>query len=293
VIVPDNIESNSEWLERKSRTSYSSLFSGFSHSFPFNRAAGKEPSSSSGELWIDDLCRFISSGYTYQSIFLKKTRRNQKAYSITIVIDAVQRLFLPFNIHHTVSTITTLLGAFSLIPDSDDIVLDVVAASFGQALLLVHNFSVRQFSEASLISDLLLTIQKHAGFMSGIGSGCQIALKLASQRSGVGFGRRIILFTDAIITNLSEMISLRSALLESEVNGINVLTIGLGIAPIHLPVIFPVVLYSFDISGFSLGLATVLGVSVFQSTISIIPRIIFHPIDPNSFNKVQELLCKS
>jgi hypothetical protein len=29
---------------------------------------------------------------------------------------------------------------FFLIPDSDDIVLDVIAASYGETLLLVHNF---------------------------------------------------------------------------------------------------------------------------------------------------------
>jgi hypothetical protein len=94
--------------------------------------------------------------------FLKKSRRNQKAYSIAIVIDAVRNLFSAFNIHHTISTTTTLLGAFALIPDGDNIFLDMIAASYGEALLLVHNFSARQFSESYLISDLLLTIQKHA-----------------------------------------------------------------------------------------------------------------------------------
>jgi hypothetical protein len=196
VNVPENIKSNSEWFERKGRIS--SLFSGVSHSvatialthsFLSNRAAGKEPSSSSGKLWIDSLRRFISSGYTCRSIFFKKSRRNQKAYSITFVIDAVRNLFSPFNIHHTISTINTLLGAFALIPDGDNIFLDVITASYGEALLLVHNFPSRQFSESYLISDLLLTIQKHADFASGIGSGCQIVFQLASRRSEVGFVR--------------------------------------------------------------------------------------------------------
>jgi hypothetical protein len=50
---------------------------------------------------------------------------------------------------------------------------------------------------------------------------------------------------------------LRSALIESEVNAIDILAIGLGIAPIHLHNIFPIVLHSLDISEFSSGIAAV------------------------------------
>jgi hypothetical protein len=151
VIIPENLELNHDWLEQRSGISYPPHFSKCSHSiattaltyaFPPNRSTEKELSSSSGELWIDGLRRFIASGYTYQNIFLKKSRRNQKAYSITIVIDSVQRLFTPFNVHHTISTIVSLIGAFPLIPESDDIILEVIAVSCGKSLLLVHNFSV-------------------------------------------------------------------------------------------------------------------------------------------------------
>jgi hypothetical protein len=180
VIVPENLESNNDWLEQRNKTSNSSPFSIYSHliatfalipSFPLNRAAEKEPSSSTEELSIKGLPQFISSGYTDQNIFLKKNSLNQKGYSITIVIDSVQRLFTPFNVHHTISTIVSLIGAFPLIPESDDIFLDVIAVSYGKSLMLVHNFSIRQFSEASLISDLLLTARHYAGYESGIGSG--------------------------------------------------------------------------------------------------------------------------
>jgi hypothetical protein len=150
--------------------------------------------------------------------------------------------------------------------------LDVIAASSGIAFLLVHNFSVQQFSEVSLISDLLLTIQHHAGYESGIGSGCQIALQVASRRSGFGFGGKIILLTDGIITTPSEIISLCSALIDSEKNGIEVLTIGLGISTIHLPDLFSVVLYSPIISDFTSFLASIFGISLFKSSSSIIPQ---------------------
>jgi hypothetical protein len=56
---------------------------------------------------------------------------------------------------------------------------------------------------------------------------------------------------------------------------INVIAIGLGIDPIHLPDIFPVALYTPNISEFASGLAAVLGVSSIQSSKSIIPRVFF------------------
>jgi hypothetical protein len=76
---------------------------------------------------------------------------------------------LPFNIHYIICIIASLIQAFPIIQDLDDIVLVVIAVCYGTALFLFHNLSVRLISEASSISNLLFTIQHHAGYESGIG----------------------------------------------------------------------------------------------------------------------------
>jgi hypothetical protein len=53
-------------------------------------------------------------------------------------------------------------------------------------------------------------------------------------------------------------------LIKSEVSGIDVLAIGLGITPIHLHNIFPVVLHSLLISEFTSGIAAVSGILHFN-----------------------------
>ncbi|KAA6371544.1 MAG: hypothetical protein EZS28_032929, partial [Streblomastix strix] len=218
---PKNVETDNKWLQRQSANESKTPFVGISrdiattaltHSFVPNRAAGKEPSPSSGQLWIPGLRRFIQSGYTYPNLFLKKSRRNQKAYSITFVIDNTQRIFSPLNISHTVSTISAIIGSIALIPDGDEIVIDVIAASDGKANLLIHNIQVRLLSDGTLISDILRTADKCAGTESGLGIGIASALQLTSRRSGVGFGRRIIAFTDSIVTNAADVSTLRQAL---------------------------------------------------------------------------------
>jgi hypothetical protein len=111
VLINNNIETPQVLLEQRSRGSGHMLCAGVARDiavkahmeqFEPNRAAGKEPSASSGVLWIAGLRRFISSAFTYPYLFLKKSRRNEKAYSITVVIDCVCRLFSPINISHTV-----------------------------------------------------------------------------------------------------------------------------------------------------------------------------------------------
>jgi hypothetical protein len=59
---------------------------------------------------------FIASWYPYQYLFLKKSIRNKKAYSITIVINAVQHLFSPFNFFHIICS--------PIISDYDEIFID-------------------------------------------------------------------------------------------------------------------------------------------------------------------------
>jgi hypothetical protein len=148
------------------------------HSLVPNLASGKEPSSSSGELWIEGLRRFIASGYTYQNLFRKRCRRNQKAYAITIVIDSVRRLFTLFNAYHAMTTIGTILASLHLVPDSDGVVADVIVSSSCKVFLLMSNIPVSQFSDNGMISDILRAIEHVSG---KLGSGCQAALQLAAR----------------------------------------------------------------------------------------------------------------
>jgi hypothetical protein len=71
VQFPERLESSRNWLDRRGGSSVRSQWDGIAkeiaaialtHSFVPNVAAEKEPSSSSGELWIAGLRRFIVSG---------------------------------------------------------------------------------------------------------------------------------------------------------------------------------------------------------------------------------------
>ncbi|KAA6354243.1 MAG: hypothetical protein EZS28_050230, partial [Streblomastix strix] len=256
-----------------------------------NRAAGKEPSASSGQLWIPGLRRFIQSGFTYPYLFLKKSRRNQKAYSITFVIDNTQRIFSPLNILHTVSTIASLINSVTLIPDGEEIVVDVIAASDGKANLLIHNLQASLLSDWTLISDIIRTANKIAGRQSGLGIGLSAALQLTSRRSGVGFGRRIIAFTDSIVSNVSEVITLRQALIDSDASQIDILGVGLGISPMQLPLLFPIALYAPNPADLGVAMAIALGVSGVGSCGNIIPRQLFSITDKDQLKKLEGLLC--
>ncbi|KAA6374901.1 MAG: hypothetical protein EZS28_029573, partial [Streblomastix strix] len=227
------------------------------HSFVPNRAAGKEPSPSSGQLWIPGL----------------------------------RRIFSPLNISHTVSTISAIIGSITLIPDNDEIVVDVIAASDGKANLLIHNIQVRLLSDGTLISDILRTADRIAGTESGLGIGIASALQLTSRRSGVGFGRRIIAFTDSIVTNASDVSTLQQALHDCDESQIDVLGIGIGIAPLQLPLLFPIALYSPNIKNIGVAMAIALGVSSSESARNIIASQLYSQISDQRGEKLEGLLC--
>ncbi|KAA6402261.1 MAG: hypothetical protein EZS28_002207, partial [Streblomastix strix] len=297
---PKNMETDNKWLQRQATSDNRIPFVGIArdiatkaltHSLVPNRAAGKEPSASSGQLWITGFRRFIQSGFTYTYLFLKKSRRNQKAYSITFVIDNTQRIFSPLNIQHSVTTIASLIGSYQFIPDGDEIVVDVIAASDGKANLLIHNIQVRLLSDWTLISDILRTADRIAGTESGIGIGLSAALKLTSRRSGVGFGRRIIAFTDSIVTNASEVSTLRKALHDCDSSQIDVLGVGLGISPLQLPYLFPNALYAPNPADLGNSMAVALGVSGTGPVGSITTSQLFSVVDEERLKNLENLLC--
>jgi hypothetical protein len=302
VQVPEHLELAREWLDRKGGVSGQSPFDGLAkdiatmaltHSFVPNLAAGKEPSSSSGELWIDGLRRFIASGYTYQYLFRKKSGRNQKAYAITILIDNVRRLFSPFNTYHTLSHIAAVLGSLPLVPESDDIIADLICASAGEVIVLMNGIPVRHFSDGGLISDIIRTAERFSGLESGLGCGCQAALQIAARRSGVGLGRRIFVLSDGIVSSPAEFNAFQSALIDCESSGIDVLGIGVGIAPFHIAELFPVCLYSPNPADLGVAMAAVLGVSIKASASGISSRELYHQPEANKMQEIRDRLCKS
>jgi ABC-type transporter Mla MlaB component len=138
------------------------------HSLLPNKATGKEPSQSSCELSISGLRRFISSGFTYTYLFLKKSRKNEKVYSITVVLDNTHRIFSFLNIKHTITTTTTLLESFAHVPGGDGIIIDFILASHNSVNILLHGVPVQIMSSPSLLSELLTVAKGKTAMHSGI-----------------------------------------------------------------------------------------------------------------------------
>jgi hypothetical protein len=122
VIVPEDIESNIEWLEQKSAGSFHSPFSGISHSIftivlthSFPGIAHLEKNLLHLQVKYGSMiCDNLSPEDIHINPFSrKKSRRGQKASSITIVIDTVHLLFLSFNIGHKVSIVAFFLEFFT------------------------------------------------------------------------------------------------------------------------------------------------------------------------------------
>jgi hypothetical protein len=121
-------------------------------------------------------------------------------------------------------------------------VFDLICASDKKLSLLLHNVSARSIS-GNMISHIVNTVDKISGIESGIGIGLESAFQLAARRSDVGMGREIVVLTDALIMSGAQRSTVSKAVMECENIGINVLSLGLGIAPIHLLEIFPLCLY--------------------------------------------------
>jgi hypothetical protein len=243
-------------------------------------------------LWIDGLRRLIASGYTYQYLFRKKSRPKQKAYAVTILVDSVQPLFSSFSAFHTLSTTAALLGVLHLVPESDDIVVDVLASCSAKVSLLVNNLHAADFSEGGFISDLLRTVADVAGLESGVGIGLQTAMQIAARRSGVGMGRKIIVLTDGIVGDPSDVMTLKSALVDCQMSGIDVLGIGIGIGPVHLPELFPICLYAPNPCDLGSAMAAAFGISGTAKCDAIGTRQLFQQIDATKIMQIEELLCK-
>ncbi|KAA6378936.1 MAG: putative NEK protein kinase, partial [Streblomastix strix] len=121
--------------------------------------------------------------------------------------------------------------------------------------------------------------------------GLASAQQLTSRRRGVGFGRRIIAFTDSIVSNASDVSTLRQALIDSDASQIDVLGVGLGIAPLQLQNLFPIALYAPNPADLGEAMAVALSVSGVGSCGSIIARQLFTVVDKDRLQKLEGLLC--
>lgn len=258
--------------------------------FPPNRAEGKEPSMTSGQLWIAGLRRFVPSGFTNRYIFLKKSRRNQKPHSITIVIDATCNIFRLGNDWHTIATIVCILYSFALIKDCDSIVADVLITKDSSVRLLFENIPVQEFSNPNVLSAILRTCSKQAHPWSSVGAGLKAAFTLASRRSGIGFGRSIIVFTDVLSHSPSDLTLLKQSLLKAEESEIDVIGVGLGLAPVHLPLLFPQCLYTPKIEGLQIALSIAFGMDRSDGLNHVSSQIQSDPVKQDEFSGMKELL---
>ncbi|KAA6370049.1 MAG: hypothetical protein EZS28_034424, partial [Streblomastix strix] len=201
------------------------------------------------------------------------------------------QIFSPLNIQHAIYTIASMIGSVALIQDGDEIIIDVIIANEGNSKLLIHNFPAKQFQDQILISDLLRTADKWSGIESGLGTGLTTALQLTSRRSGVGFGRRIIVFTDGIVTNADELNALRQGLVDCDAGGIDVLGIGLGIAPLQLSKLFPAALYAPNLADLGISCAVALGVSGVRSNKEIKASLLISQTNEDRQKKLRKFLC--
>jgi len=290
VILSQSLITKNEWLDRQTKkespfihTSEKIALDALTPALVLNLSSGKEPSQSSGQLSIQALRRFIASGYTYTYLFLKKSRKNERSYSISIVIDSTMRVFSSVNIVHSTYTIASFLGSLAHIPDSDIIKVNVICCSHSKAQILLIDVPAISFQSFRLISDILSTCHHYSELESGVGTGLNVAYQLALQQNSVD--HKIFVFTDGVVTKLSEINELGAKLIQCELFSIQVVAIGLGICPLHLNSIFPSSIHTINPEEIGSALAYTLGISTNTSQ-SKIKSIVLTPL----IDDIQEVI---
>jgi hypothetical protein len=76
----------------------------------------------------------------------------------------------PLDAKHKISPAASLFESVSLIPEGDEIVVDIIAASFDSIRKFVYDLPIRHFTESQYSTTILQTIRKVAGKNRGIGS---------------------------------------------------------------------------------------------------------------------------
>ena len=254
-----------------------------------NMASGKEPSQTSGQLSIPALRRFIASGYTYTYLFLKKSRKNERSYSISVVIDSTKRIFSSMNLLHSTYTIATFLGSLANIPDPENINVNVICCSHSQAQILLYNVPASSFQYPQIISDILATCYQNCRLHSGVGTGITVAYKLSLEQNSVD--HKIFVFTDGVVTNISEIKELGIRLMQCESFNIQVIAIGLGICPYNIDSLFPISIHAIKFEAIGPALASVLGIYT-NSSQTEIESIILTPSFKDTESALEKLLEK-
>jgi hypothetical protein len=109
---------------------------------------------------------------------------------------------------------------------------------------------------------------------------------IAAHRSGVECGRRIFVLTDGVVSHLSELEVLSRSLVDCEEAGISVVGVGLGIAPIQLPQLFPVAVYSPRSADLGVALSVALEVSHVGTESKISPTLLVSQMDKSKIDNL-------
>jgi hypothetical protein len=107
-------------------------------------------------------------------VWIPKLQKKKK-WHVIVVLDNTKRIYIPLNLEHTITIITTLLESFAYIPHGDEndntgdsIIVDFIAASHTSVDILLHEIPARYISSGALLSELLETTMKTKDVHSGV-----------------------------------------------------------------------------------------------------------------------------
>jgi MoxR-like ATPase len=270
LVLSDDLENSPKWFD------LSGSFAGYN---PFDRIAKDIATSAFSYIFARNRTKRFHS----------LNRSSRRPISISIVIDNVRRLFTPCNLSHTVITIAAIIGSFSHLSNSHDILVNLISSSSEGVLILLKSIRASFLSTSSAISTLLRTLERKSDLDSGLGCGCQAAIELMIHQNGF----RMFVLTDGNLTFPYELTAFRKALIKANEHKIEILGIGLGISPFHLSNLFPSCVYSPNPSDLGNAIASLFGIGRKSSSAAISSRVVYDHPDPNRMIELRESLCSS
>ena len=213
----------------------------FRQIMPSNIPSGKIPCTSGGSLSIQGIKRWICTGFTYSYIFEKLGGKNMKKYNLSYIIDLSKSALLLCNYSHCIATIVLLLIAPSTIEDNEEIYIDVIINTVDGIKIVDFNSKCSLFQNLSKINEIIKIIDEETSDFCCPGSCVYTAYRLLSERRE---DKKIFLITDGFVSDKYE-IQLVLRLIENCQNeGIEFITIGVGLFPNGIKEVYPKCCYS-------------------------------------------------
>eukprot|EP00767_Chilomastix_cuspidata_P005377 gnl/Chilomastix_cuspidata/5591.p1 GENE.gnl/Chilomastix_cuspidata/5591~~gnl/Chilomastix_cuspidata/5591.p1 ORF type:complete len:2281 (+),score=275.26 gnl/Chilomastix_cuspidata/5591:480-6845(+) len=257
--------------------------------FVENKAGGKEPSQSSGTIWPSGFRRFIVSGGMYRYIFLKRSQKNQKEYSVSLVLDIAHVSSDTSDIFHLFKMLSVLFNALLCIPGNEDITLDLLLSNGENVFIIYNSLPISQLMLTPILCSSIFTLAQRSTSSSGLGTACQAALKLQNTHGGASLGRLIFVLTNSVIEDAHEIRLHADFLNNANAQDVDVVGIGYGLYAPHLDKLFPQACFSPDVRDFPISLAHVFGIA--SSEVS--PKVNFINILPDPDPLFDEQLAQA